>query len=184
LPSLDAACSHAIKAVEAVANPLFLANDLEPILGKVGSHLDGGDVRGRMSAFVKTFHSDPGYRPVDLRVDYHPDAVSHLVQLERIERAHRLVTSALDQQGRYADVAVTQAAYELAPESAVTASAYLPARLRTQDPTDQELRTLVDELVRRQSGLLERLRRLESAGRLPAGTVDRLGLLAAPHREA
>lgn len=138
----------------------------------------GGDVRGRMSAFVKTFPGEPGCRPVDLRVDFHPDAVSHLVDLERIERAHRLVAAALDEQGRYADVAATKAAYELAPESAVTASAYLLARLRSQGPIDRELRSLAVELARQQPGLRERLRRLESVGRLAPGTVDRLDLRA------
>jgi uncharacterized Ntn-hydrolase superfamily protein len=147
----------------------------------------GGDVRGRMSAFVKTFPGDPRCRSVDLRVDFHPDAVSRLVDLERIERAHRLVTSALDEHGRYADVAATEAAYELAPESAVTASAYLLARLRPQGPIDAglpidvELRSLAVELVRQQPELRERLRRLESAGRLAPGTVDRLDLRAASY---
>lgn len=137
----------------------------------------GGDVRGRMSAFVKTFPSDPRCRPVDLRVDFHPDAVSHLVDLERIERAHQLVASAVDEHGRYADVAATKAAYELAPESAVVASAYLLARLRAaQGPIDGELRSLAVELVSQQPGLCERLRRLELAGRLVPGTADRLGL--------
>jgi uncharacterized Ntn-hydrolase superfamily protein len=145
--------------------------------------LSGGDVRGRMSAFVKTFHSDPAYRPVDLRVDFHPDAVAHLVQLERIERSHRLVALALDEHGTYADVAATRAAYELAPESAVAASAHLLARLRAQDPTGPELKSLAGELVRVQPGLLERLRRLESAGRLPAGTLDRLDLLPPPRQD-
>jgi hypothetical protein len=41
-PSPSAAYSHAIKAVEAVANPLFLPNDPEPTLGKVRSRLDQG----------------------------------------------------------------------------------------------------------------------------------------------
>lgn len=144
----------------------------------------GGDVRGRMSAFVRTFHSDPEYRPVDLRVDCHPDAVLQLVHLVRIERAHRLLTSALDEQGRYANVSATQAAYQLAPESAVAASAHLLARLRTEDLTDPELRAFSDELVRQQPCLPERLRRLESAGRLPAGTVEGIDLLEAPHRDA
>lgn len=138
----------------------------------------GGDVRGRISAFVKTFPGDPRCRPVDLRVDFHPDAVSRLVDLERVERAHRLVASALDEHGRYADAVVTKFAYELAPESAVVASAYLLARLRAaQGLIDAELRSLAVELARKQPELRERLRRLESAGRLAAGTVDRLGLL-------
>lgn len=41
-PSPGAAYSHAVKAVEAVANPLFLPNDPEPTLGKVRSRLDQG----------------------------------------------------------------------------------------------------------------------------------------------
>jgi hypothetical protein len=102
----------------------------------------------------------------------------------RIERAHRFLTSALDEQGRYANVSATRAAYQLAPESAVTASAHLLARLRTEDRTDPELRAFADELVRQQPCLPERLRRLESAGRLPAGTVEGLDLLEASHRDA
>jgi hypothetical protein len=41
-PSPSAAYSHAVKAVEAVANPLFLPNTPEPTLGKVRSRLDQG----------------------------------------------------------------------------------------------------------------------------------------------
>jgi hypothetical protein len=41
-PSPGAAYSHAVKAVEAVANPLFLPKDLEPTLGKVRARLDQG----------------------------------------------------------------------------------------------------------------------------------------------
>ncbi|WP_406350893.1 hypothetical protein OHB56_40855 [Streptomyces sp. NBC_01635] len=41
-PDPSAAYSRAIKAVEAVANPLFLPNEAEPTLGKVRSHLDQG----------------------------------------------------------------------------------------------------------------------------------------------
>ncbi|MEV1092197.1 hypothetical protein [Streptomyces microflavus] len=41
-PDPSAAYSRAIKAVEAVANPLFLPNEMEPTLGKVRSHLDQG----------------------------------------------------------------------------------------------------------------------------------------------
>jgi hypothetical protein len=102
----------------------------------------------------------------------------------RIERSHRFLTSALDEQGRYANVSATQAAYQLAPESAVTASAHLLARLRTEDLADPELRAVADELLRQQPCLPERLRRLESAGRLPAGTVEGLDLLEASHRDA
>jgi uncharacterized Ntn-hydrolase superfamily protein len=180
----------AVDALPALAVDHFRALDpglpLAQRLVHTARHADesGGDVRGRMSATVRTFHDDPEYRPVDLRVDYHPDAVTLLVQLERIERAHRLLASALDEHGSYADVARTRAAYRLAPESAVTASAYLLARLRAQeqeqaqpqDPTDPELSSLAGELARQQPSLPERLRRLESAGRLPAGTVDRLQL--------
>lgn len=41
-PSPGAAYSHAVKAVEAVANPLFLPNAPEPTLGQVRAHLDQG----------------------------------------------------------------------------------------------------------------------------------------------
>lgn len=47
-PNPSAAYSHAVKAVEAVANPLFLPNDPEPTLGKVRSHLDQGRQRYEM----------------------------------------------------------------------------------------------------------------------------------------
>lgn len=139
-------------------------------------HADGlgGDIRGRMSAFVRTFHRDPGYRPVDLRVDYHPDPVSHLVELERIERAHRLVAASMDRNGSYTDLAATRAAHELAPESPVTGSAHLLALLRTPDGGGPEAVRLAGGLDRRDPGLRERLRRAESAGRLPAGTTHRL----------
>ncbi|MEU3174992.1 hypothetical protein [Streptomyces sp. NPDC007000] len=41
-PDPSAAYSRAIKAVEAVANPLYLPNEAEPTLGKVRAHLDQG----------------------------------------------------------------------------------------------------------------------------------------------
>ncbi|WP_405914497.1 hypothetical protein [Streptomyces sp. NBC_00728] len=41
-PDPGAAYSRAIKAVESVANPLFLPNESEPTLGKVRAHLDQG----------------------------------------------------------------------------------------------------------------------------------------------
>lgn len=41
-PSPGVAYSHAVEAVEAVANPLFLPNDPEPTLGKVRARLDQG----------------------------------------------------------------------------------------------------------------------------------------------
>ncbi|MEV5358027.1 hypothetical protein [Streptomyces sp. NPDC052693] len=41
-PDPSAAYSRAIKAVEAVANPIFLPNAPEPTLGKVRAHLDQG----------------------------------------------------------------------------------------------------------------------------------------------
>ncbi|MGH3631643.1 MAG: hypothetical protein ACRDRL_29920 [Sciscionella sp.] len=41
-PTPGAAYSHAVKAVEAVANPLFLPNEPEPTLGKVRARLDQG----------------------------------------------------------------------------------------------------------------------------------------------
>lgn len=53
-PDPSAAYSRAVKAVEAVANPLFLSNDPEPTLGKVRSHLDQGRRKYEMVIADKT----------------------------------------------------------------------------------------------------------------------------------
>jgi hypothetical protein len=53
-PDPSAAYSRAIKAVEAVANPLFLLNNPEPTLGKVRSHLEQGRHKYEMVIADKT----------------------------------------------------------------------------------------------------------------------------------
>ncbi|MGW6740733.1 hypothetical protein ACWGDX_08305 [Streptomyces sp. NPDC055025] len=53
-PDPSAAYSRAIKAVEAVANPLFLPNAPEPTLGKVRAHLDQGRHKYEMVIADKT----------------------------------------------------------------------------------------------------------------------------------
>ncbi|MFC8818996.1 hypothetical protein PS783_37965 (plasmid) [Streptomyces enissocaesilis] len=53
-PDPSAAYSRAIKAVEAVANPLFLPNAPEPTLGKVRAHLDQGQHKYEMAISDKT----------------------------------------------------------------------------------------------------------------------------------
>lgn len=53
-PDPSAAYSRAIKAVEAVANPLFLPNAPEPTLGKVRSHLEQGGHKYEMVIADKT----------------------------------------------------------------------------------------------------------------------------------
>nr|WP_172682172.1 hypothetical protein [Streptomyces violaceoruber] len=53
-PDPSAAYSRAIKAVEAVASPLFLPNAPEPTLGKVRSHLDQGRHKYEMVIADKT----------------------------------------------------------------------------------------------------------------------------------
>ncbi|WP_030557093.1 hypothetical protein [Streptomyces exfoliatus] len=53
-PDPSAAYARAIKAVEAVANPLFLPNAPEPTLGKVRSHLDQGRHKYEMVIADKT----------------------------------------------------------------------------------------------------------------------------------
>ncbi|WP_210608839.1 hypothetical protein [Streptomyces rhizosphaericus] len=53
-PDPSAAYARAIKAVEAVANPLFLPNAVEPTLGKVRSHLDQGRHKYEMVIADKT----------------------------------------------------------------------------------------------------------------------------------
>ncbi|MFD3739017.1 hypothetical protein [Streptomyces sp. NPDC058629] len=53
-PDPSAAYSRAIKAVEAIANPLFLPNAPEPTLGKVRSHLDQGRHKYEMVIADKT----------------------------------------------------------------------------------------------------------------------------------
>ncbi|MFF3919948.1 hypothetical protein ACFYZB_42340 [Streptomyces sp. NPDC001852] len=53
-PDPSAACSRAIKAVEAVVNPLFLPNAPEPTLGKLRAHLDQGRHKYEMLISDKT----------------------------------------------------------------------------------------------------------------------------------
>lgn len=53
-PDPSAAYSRAVKAVEAVANPLFLPNAPEPTLGKVRDHLDQGRHKYEMVISDKT----------------------------------------------------------------------------------------------------------------------------------
>ncbi|MEU1458108.1 hypothetical protein [Streptomyces avermitilis] len=53
-PDPSAAYSRAIKAVEAVANPLFLPNAPEPTLGKVRAHLEQGGHKYEMVISDKT----------------------------------------------------------------------------------------------------------------------------------
>ncbi|MFE9099767.1 hypothetical protein [Actinomadura geliboluensis] len=53
-PDPSGAYSRAIKAVEAVANPVFLPNDPEPTLGKVRSHLDQGRHKYEMAVADRT----------------------------------------------------------------------------------------------------------------------------------
>lgn len=139
-------------------------------------HVDdlGGDVRGRMSAFVRTYPIGGTAASVDLRVDLHSDPVAELARLVRIHEAHGLVASALDQDGAYADVVATEAAYRLAPESPVVASAYLLSRLRARDIAPEAASDLARHVHTLEPELPERLRRLEEAGRLPAGTVAHL----------
>ncbi len=138
----------------------------------------GGDVRGRMSAFVRTFPaggSHPGTDSgVDLRVDFHPDPVNELVRLVRIHQAHQLAASAVDDGGAYTNVEATSAATRLAPESAVVAGAHLLALIRAGDIA--EARNLAHRVRTLEPGLPERLRRLEEGGRIPTGSLAALGL--------
>jgi hypothetical protein len=53
-PDPSAAYSRAVKAVEAVANPLFLPNAPEPTLGKVRSHLEQGGHKYEMAIADRT----------------------------------------------------------------------------------------------------------------------------------
>ncbi len=182
----DLVCAANLMAVDGV--PRLTAQhfrELDPSLTLADrlvaalQHADslGGDVRGRMSAFVRTFPTDRATPPVDLRVDFHHDAVTELARHSRIGRAHALAATAVDAHGSYADVEVTRAAYQLAPDSPVTASAYLLARLRAGDTDEPALTALSREVVALAPQLRERLRRLEANGRLPEGTAARVGRL-------
>lgn len=141
---------------------------------------EGGDIRGRQSAAIVVATGTPTGRPwddrtIDLRVEDHPDPVEELARLLRIRRAYQAALGGdrvLSRGGGRPDLAARKAALAIAPEMA---QLRLMAGLACAEAGEwEEAMALVREVLKEEPRWLETLRRMEAAGRAPAGIAGQI----------
>jgi uncharacterized Ntn-hydrolase superfamily protein len=147
---------------------------------------EGGDIRGRQSAaMVVVAPRGTGQpmadKPVDLRVDDHPDPVRELRRLVEVHSAYRHIevadelAAAGDNDGALAEY---QRAHAKQPDNAELAFWHGVALAASGH--EAEARQLLERAYREREGWRELLRRLPESGLFPADE-DLLRRLAGPH---
>ena len=142
---------------------------------------EGGDIRGRQSAAMVVARGNPTGRPwddrtIDLRVDDHRDPVEELARLLRVRLAYQaalgggrvLSTDAADDDLLRA----REQALKIAPE--VTQLRFMAGvSYALANDWDQALE-LIRGVLHEEPRFLEALRRMEAAGRMPAGIAEQV----------
>jgi uncharacterized Ntn-hydrolase superfamily protein len=147
---------------------------------------EGGDIRGRQSAALvvvapRATGQPMTDKPVDLRVDDHPDPVSELRRLVDVHCAYRHIevadelAAAGDNDGALAEYAQAHAKQPDNAELAFWHGVALAASGR-----EGEARELLERAYSEREGWRELLRRLPEAGLFPAD-ADLIARLAGPH---
>jgi uncharacterized Ntn-hydrolase superfamily protein len=146
---------------------------------------EGGDIRGRQSAALVIVAPRAGGkpmedRPVDLRVDDHPNSVAELRRLDGLRRSYGHVeiadelAAAGDSEGALAEYAAAHAQQPDNAELAFWHGVALAANGR-----EQEARDLLERAYAEREGWRELLRRLPASGLFP-DDEDLLLRLTAP----
>ncbi len=169
---------------DAMATAYEAASELplaERLIGALrAAEAEGGDIRGRQSAAIVVATGTPTGRPwddrtIDLRVEDHPDPVEELARLLRIRRAYQAALGGdrvLAPGRRPPDLAARRAALEIAPEML---QLRLMAGLACAEAGEwEEAMTLLREVLKEEPRCLETLRRMEAAGRAPAGIAGQI----------
>jgi len=147
---------------------------------------EGGDIRGRQSAALIVVAARATGRPmtdkpVDLRVDDHPDPVRELRRLLDVHSAYRHIEIA-DELAAAGDNDGALAEYERAhatqPENAELA--FWHGVALAASGREDEARRLLERAYSQRDGWRELLRRLPESGLFPADE-DLLARLAGPH---
>jgi uncharacterized Ntn-hydrolase superfamily protein len=147
---------------------------------------EGGDIRGRQSAALvvvapRASGQPMTDKPVDLRVDDHPDPVKELRRLVDVHSAYRHIEAA-DELAAAGDNAGALAEYSQAhakqPDNAELA--FWHGVALAASGREAEARQLLERAYREREGWRELLRRLPDSGLFPADQ-DLIARLAGPH---